>query len=159
MELLTCQSSSFITFPPKPYTPHSLFSLIPNYTFQREREMGAERNSVSEIVEEEVVEVMSSNVTRDLPLLSLNHVSFVCKSVKKSVQFYEQVLGFVLIKRPSSFDFEGAWYVCILCLHFHLSFHFTNYVLLSLYLPNYFHLIYHNNSTPKFTHSISIFIL
>ncbi|XP_073023462.1 glyoxylase I 4-like [Primulina eburnea] len=44
-----------------------------------------------------------------LPLLSLNHVSFVCKSVKKSVEFYTQVLGFVLIKRPSSFDFEGAW--------------------------------------------------
>ncbi|PIM99072.1 Glyoxalase [Handroanthus impetiginosus] len=46
---------------------------------------------------------------RELPLLSLNHVSFICKSVRKSVQFYEQVLGFVLIKRPSSFDFEGAW--------------------------------------------------
>ncbi|CAI9103775.1 OLC1v1002326C2 [Oldenlandia corymbosa var. corymbosa] len=44
-----------------------------------------------------------------LPLLSLNHVSFVCKSVRKSVRFYEEVLGFVLIKRPSSFTFEGAW--------------------------------------------------
>ncbi|KAL8520900.1 hypothetical protein ACS0TY_011451 [Phlomoides rotata] len=44
-----------------------------------------------------------------LPLLALNHVSFICKSVAKSVQFYEQVLDFVLIKRPSSFDFEGAW--------------------------------------------------
>ncbi|KAJ9687578.1 hypothetical protein PVL29_016172 [Vitis rotundifolia] len=44
-----------------------------------------------------------------LPLLSLNHVSFVCKSVPKSVKFYEEVLGFFLIKRPSSFDFEGAW--------------------------------------------------
>ncbi|KAM6579042.1 hypothetical protein CsatB_030879 [Cannabis sativa] len=44
-----------------------------------------------------------------LPLLSLNHVSYVCKSVAKSVKFYEQVLGFVLIKRPSSFKFEGAW--------------------------------------------------
>ncbi|GER39858.1 lactoylglutathione lyase / glyoxalase I family protein [Striga asiatica] len=46
---------------------------------------------------------------RELPLLSLNHVSFICKSVRKSVEFYEQVLGFVLIQRPSSFDFEGAW--------------------------------------------------
>ncbi|KAK6159650.1 hypothetical protein DH2020_003031 [Rehmannia glutinosa] len=46
---------------------------------------------------------------RELPLLSLNHVSFVCKCVRKSVEFYEQVLGFVLIQRPSSFDFEGAW--------------------------------------------------
>ncbi|XP_015958798.1 glyoxylase I 4 isoform X2 [Arachis duranensis] len=44
-----------------------------------------------------------------LPLLSLNHVSFVCKSVTESVQFYEDVLGFVLIKRPSSFKFQGAW--------------------------------------------------
>ncbi|MED6143143.1 Glyoxylase I 4 [Stylosanthes scabra] len=44
-----------------------------------------------------------------LPLLSLNHVSFVCKSVSESVKFYENVLGFLLIKRPSSFKFQGAW--------------------------------------------------
>ncbi|KAJ4965557.1 hypothetical protein NE237_017406 [Protea cynaroides] len=43
------------------------------------------------------------------PQLSLNHVSFVCKSVSRTVKFYEEVLGFVLIKRPSSFKFEGAW--------------------------------------------------
>ncbi|KAL2536978.1 Lactoylglutathione lyase/glyoxalase I family protein [Forsythia ovata] len=61
-----------------------------------------------EIVNVEVDDMLSESANK-LPLLSLNHVSFVCKSVKKSVQFYEQVLGFVLIKRPSSFDFEGAW--------------------------------------------------
>lgn len=44
-----------------------------------------------------------------LPLLSLNHVSLVCKSVESSSRFYKDVLGFQLIKRPSSFDFEGAW--------------------------------------------------
>ncbi|XP_058762253.1 glyoxylase I 4-like [Vicia villosa] len=44
-----------------------------------------------------------------LPLLSMNHVSFVCRSVQESVKFYENVLGFVLIKRPSSFKFQGAW--------------------------------------------------
>ncbi|XP_054804189.1 glyoxylase I 4-like [Prosopis cineraria] len=44
-----------------------------------------------------------------LPLISLNHVSFVCNNVSQSVKFYEDVLGFVLIKRPSSFNFEGAW--------------------------------------------------
>ncbi|KAK9284184.1 hypothetical protein L1049_023352 [Liquidambar formosana] len=44
-----------------------------------------------------------------LPLLSLNHVSLLCRSVKASVRFYEDVLGFVLIKRPSSFNFNGAW--------------------------------------------------
>ncbi|CAA3010029.1 metallothiol transferase fosb [Olea europaea subsp. europaea] len=69
---------------------------------------------VPEIVNVEVEEMLSesiaySNEANKLPILSLNHVSFVCKSVKKSVQFYEQVLGFVLIKRPSSFGFEGAW--------------------------------------------------
>lgn len=50
-----------------------------------------------------------SSTVSELPLLLLNHVSFVCKSVPKSVKFYEEVLGFVLIRRPSSFDFEGAW--------------------------------------------------
>lgn len=54
---------------------------------------------------------LKGNGTTELPLLSLNHVSFVCKSVQKSVEFYCKVLGFVLIKRPSSFNFEGAWYV------------------------------------------------
>ncbi|KAK1274312.1 hypothetical protein QJS04_geneDACA013243 [Acorus gramineus] len=48
-------------------------------------------------------------IQESLPLLSLNHVSFVCKSVIDSAKFYQEVLGFVLIKRPSSFDFEGAW--------------------------------------------------
>ncbi|RWR97214.1 metallothiol transferase FosB-like protein [Cinnamomum micranthum f. kanehirae] len=54
---------------------------------------------------ERVVECESDS----LPLLSLNHVSFVCESVSESVRFYEEVLGFVMIKRPSSFKFEGAW--------------------------------------------------
>ncbi|KAI3989127.1 hypothetical protein MKX01_033163 [Papaver californicum] len=44
-----------------------------------------------------------------LPLLSLNHVSYLCKSVAESAKFYQEVLGFVLIRRPSSFQFEGAW--------------------------------------------------
>ncbi|GLJ25532.1 hypothetical protein SUGI_0488980 [Cryptomeria japonica] len=44
-----------------------------------------------------------------LPLLALNHVSFVCKSVQSSTQFYINVLGFKLVKRPSSFEFQGAW--------------------------------------------------
>ncbi|CAA0814064.1 Lactoylglutathione lyase / glyoxalase I family protein [Striga hermonthica] len=63
-------------------------------------------------IEEDAISNNTTNINigaRGLPFLSLNHVSFVCKSVDKSVEFYEQVLGFVLIKRPSSFDFEGAW--------------------------------------------------
>ncbi|KAJ0973255.1 hypothetical protein J5N97_021214 [Dioscorea zingiberensis] len=55
-----------------------------------------------EIIEEEVS-------TPALPLMSLNHVSFLCSSVSRSVKFYEEVLGFVSIKRPSSFKFHGAW--------------------------------------------------
>ncbi|KAG7976728.1 hypothetical protein I3843_06G165000 [Carya illinoinensis] len=56
---------------------------------------------------EKMQEWSSSSTT--MPLLALNHVSFVSKSLRKSIRFYEEVLGFVLIKRPSSFDFEGAW--------------------------------------------------
>ncbi|KAL8224007.1 hypothetical protein R6Q57_019482 [Mikania cordata] len=51
----------------------------------------------------------SSASSQQLPLLSLNHISFICRSVRASVKFYSDVLGFVLIRRPSSFDFEGAW--------------------------------------------------
>ena len=46
-----------------------------------------------------------------LQLKSLNHISIVCASVEKSVDFYVNVLGFSPIKRPSSLDFNGAWYV------------------------------------------------
>uniref|UniRef100_A0A0E0KTB4 VOC domain-containing protein n=1 Tax=Oryza punctata TaxID=4537 RepID=A0A0E0KTB4_ORYPU len=44
-----------------------------------------------------------------VPLVRLNHVSFQCTSVEKSVDFYHRVLGFELIKRPESLNFEGAW--------------------------------------------------
>ena len=49
------------------------------------------------------------------PLASLNHISIVCRSVEASLRFYTDVLGFVPIRRPGSFDFDGAWYV--LCLY------------------------------------------
>ncbi|XP_022749241.1 uncharacterized protein LOC111298780 isoform X2 [Durio zibethinus] len=65
--------------------------------------------SVGEIEEMQWLSSPTSTSPTTLPSLSLNHVSFVCKSVSKSVRFYEEVLGFVLIKRPSSFNFEGAW--------------------------------------------------
>ncbi|WVZ96743.1 hypothetical protein U9M48_042344 [Paspalum notatum var. saurae] len=44
-----------------------------------------------------------------LPLASLNHISIVCRSVEASLDFYAGVLGFVPIRRPGSFDFDGAW--------------------------------------------------
>ncbi|XP_031282901.1 uncharacterized protein LOC116141541 [Pistacia vera] len=54
---------------------------------------------------------MNDNVENPLRRLrSLNHVSFVCRSLEKSLNFYQNVLGFVRIKRPGSFDFTGhAW--------------------------------------------------
>ncbi|KAK4742153.1 hypothetical protein SAY87_000154 [Trapa incisa] len=59
--------------------------------------------------EEDLQQLYSCSSYPETPLLALNHVSFVCKSIARSVRFYEDVLGFVLIKRPSSFNFEGAW--------------------------------------------------
>lgn len=64
-----------------------------------------------EYVSGEIEEIISWSSKPEVPLLALNHVSYVCKSLPTSVKFYQDVLGFVLVKRPSSFDFEGAWYV------------------------------------------------
>ncbi|THU45414.1 hypothetical protein C4D60_Mb02t17680 [Musa balbisiana] len=44
-----------------------------------------------------------------LPLASLNHISIVCRSVERSLDFYHNVLGFLPVRRPVSFDFDGAW--------------------------------------------------
>ncbi|KAM0842063.1 hypothetical protein ACQ4PT_058610 [Festuca glaucescens] len=46
-----------------------------------------------------------------LRLASLNHISVVCRSLESSLAFYCDVLGFFPIRRPGSFDFDGAWYV------------------------------------------------
>ena len=69
--------------------------LMPVKSVQSEYQMGKERDQIP----------------CPLPIhsLSLNHVSFVCKSVRASTKFYETVLGFQVVKRPSSFDFEGVW--------------------------------------------------
>ncbi|XP_004959863.1 uncharacterized protein LOC101765502 [Setaria italica] len=44
-----------------------------------------------------------------MPLMALNHISRLCKSVDDSVRFYVKALGFVLIHRPPALDFSGAW--------------------------------------------------
>ncbi|GLC47938.1 hypothetical protein PLESTB_000041800 [Pleodorina starrii] len=46
---------------------------------------------------------------RPLQLLALNHVSRVCSDLAASYRFYTEVLGFTPVKRPSSFEFDGAW--------------------------------------------------
>ena len=55
------------------------------------------------------MEIEEVECLESLPLLALNHVSILCRSVWHSVRFYEDVLGFCLIKRPVSFNFNGAW--------------------------------------------------
>ncbi|KAK3011912.1 hypothetical protein RJ639_011062, partial [Escallonia herrerae] len=45
----------------------------------------------------------------ELPLMALNHVSRLCRSVEDSVDFYTRALGFVKIERPEALDFDGAW--------------------------------------------------
>ncbi|GMH14283.1 hypothetical protein Nepgr_016124 [Nepenthes gracilis] len=52
---------------------------------------------------------MKDNKGNLLHLTSLNHISLVCKSVEETKAFYQSVLGFVPIRRPGSFDFDGAW--------------------------------------------------
>ncbi|KAG9459667.1 hypothetical protein H6P81_004175 [Aristolochia fimbriata] len=52
---------------------------------------------------------MSKSTGGALSLTSLNHISIVCRSVEKSLDFYQNVLGFIPIRRPGSFDFDGAW--------------------------------------------------
>ncbi|KAA8541898.1 hypothetical protein F0562_023050 [Nyssa sinensis] len=52
---------------------------------------------------------MKENMTNPLHLTSLNHISLVCKSVEESIDFYQNILGFVPVRRPGSFDFDGAW--------------------------------------------------
>ncbi|KAF7134600.1 hypothetical protein RHSIM_Rhsim08G0215200 [Rhododendron simsii] len=53
---------------------------------------------------------MKENLGNPLHLTSLNHISLICKSVEESIGFYTNVLGFVPIRRPDSFDFDGACY-------------------------------------------------
>ncbi|CAI0401126.1 unnamed protein product [Linum tenue] len=54
---------------------------------------------------------MGIGMNNPLQLKSLNHISLVCRSVEKSLNFYQHVLGFFPIRRPGSFDFDfdGAW--------------------------------------------------
>ncbi|CAI0389481.1 unnamed protein product [Linum tenue] len=52
---------------------------------------------------------MGMGMNNPLQLKSLNHISLVCRSVEKSLDFYQHVLGFFPIRRPGSFDFDGAW--------------------------------------------------
>ncbi|KAJ6696490.1 hypothetical protein OIU74_015409 [Salix koriyanagi] len=65
--------------------------------------------STGEIDPEEIERRASPSLGRASLPLHVNHVAFACKSVPESVKFYEDVLGFVVIKRPDSLPIKGAW--------------------------------------------------
>ncbi|GAA0166493.1 hypothetical protein LIER_21635 [Lithospermum erythrorhizon] len=52
---------------------------------------------------------MKGNSGNPLHLTSLNHISIVCRSLEESIDFYTNVLGFFPVRRPGSFNFDGAW--------------------------------------------------
>ncbi|XP_061337983.1 glyoxylase I 4-like [Gastrolobium bilobum] len=52
---------------------------------------------------------MKESVGNPLRLKSVNHISLICTSLEDSMNFYQNVLGFFPIRRPGSFDFDGAW--------------------------------------------------
>eukprot|EP00951_Prasinocladus_malaysianus_P038245 scaffold418495_cov50-Prasinocladus_malaysianus.AAC.1 len=47
-----------------------------------------------------------------LRLKSMNHISRVCEDVEKTRDFYQDVLGFVEVLRPSQLEdnLEGCWW-------------------------------------------------
>ncbi|XP_043725914.1 uncharacterized protein LOC122672516 [Telopea speciosissima] len=78
----------------------SLYSF--SFKFQEKR-----REEMEDIREKE--REKKSEEDHPLPLMALNHVSRLCRTVEKSIEFYTNVLGFVLINRPQAFHFDGAW--------------------------------------------------
>lgn len=56
---------------------------------------------------------MASAESKQLPSLlrSLNHVSRVVSDVQQTTQFYQDLLGFIPIRRPGGLTFDGAWCV------------------------------------------------
>ncbi|XP_004486683.1 glyoxylase I 4 [Cicer arietinum] len=52
---------------------------------------------------------MKGIVGNPLRLKSVNHISLIVKSVEESINFYQNVLGFIPIRRPESFNFNGGW--------------------------------------------------
>ncbi|XP_074295483.1 glyoxylase I 4 [Silene latifolia] len=71
---------------------------------RREEEVKEEENGSKDKEEE------GKEEKHGVPLMALNHVSRLCRSVKESIEFYTKVVGFVVIERPPAFQsFDGAW--------------------------------------------------
>ncbi|KAM0860007.1 hypothetical protein ACQ4PT_046822 [Festuca glaucescens] len=60
------------------------------------------------VVDPSAIEKLYEDVP-PMPLMALNHISRLCRSVDASVRFYVKALGFVLVHRPPALDFSGAW--------------------------------------------------
>lgn len=45
-----------------------------------------------------------------MPLMALNHITCLCKSIDGSIRFYAKALVFVLIHCLPALDFSGALY-------------------------------------------------
>ncbi|RDX71010.1 hypothetical protein CR513_49688, partial [Mucuna pruriens] len=76
---------------------------------QKQEVIGEEREKGGVQGKEETNNEREGKEERPPPLMSLNHVSRLCRNVKDSIDFYTKVLGFVLTERPQALDFEGAW--------------------------------------------------
>ncbi|KMT02906.1 hypothetical protein BVRB_8g194820 [Beta vulgaris subsp. vulgaris] len=63
---------------------------------------------MGEACEENVI-MTRENLENPLRLISLNHVSINCRSMEKSLDFYQNILGFFPVRRPGSLNFPGAW--------------------------------------------------
>ncbi|XP_010926993.1 glyoxylase I 4 isoform X2 [Elaeis guineensis] len=76
---------------------------------QLKEEEQQQQQQEQNFLEEETKQLKEYDTIPPTPLIALNHVSRLCKSVQASIDFYVKVLGFVLIHRPPTFDFDGAW--------------------------------------------------
>lgn len=66
-------------------------------------------NYLVDLLRKNFLKKMKESVGNPLHLKSVNHVSLVCRNISESIDFYQNVLGFVPIRRPGSFNFDGAW--------------------------------------------------
>ncbi|KAL6223918.1 hypothetical protein ACLB2K_002775 [Fragaria x ananassa] len=60
---------------------------------------------------------MKERTGNPLQLKSLNHISLVCRSLEKSLDFYQNVLGFFPVRRPDSLDFNGYSTMALARIH------------------------------------------
>ena len=89
---------------------HNLFLLAWKGTETKLRELTTVYTDIEKMALKSSISYIGSTTgVRLLSLSSLSHISFICTSIEDSNKFYQDVLGFVLVKRPKSLGFDGAW--------------------------------------------------